>query len=325
MSELATAFKRVPYVGGTPSPAERLVWGYRFHRQQRTGSFIAALRNAPAAVALQFARDDVLTRTARYPRSRRNNGLPFPSVTWQADNSFGERIAYVDSPEANGFRFVGRVVPQERARSLWDTSGDTGWYTDPYGDHSRDGWGLCWGVVYQLPGRNGESRFVAGYQFGSFDGGPTLDCGTIYTDRDSGDATSHAAAQEAAHAADELARIAADRERDYQRAWCAGMRFKDLGEEVATLRESIKDDLAARRTIKADMARVGVPLDSREWGRACSMFAESVGTAMAAIGKARATRDRLADGRGESDDSELYFSTRNASQLAAFREAAGLN
>ena len=44
----------------------------------------------------------------------------------------------------------------------------------------EDGSGLAWGVVYRLPARRGVSRFVAGYQFGGVDGGPSLDFGTVY-------------------------------------------------------------------------------------------------------------------------------------------------
>lgn len=73
-----------------------------------------------------------------------------------------------------------------------------GWYSDAWQDQTIRG------IVIRLP----HGRFLAGWSMGI---GLASSCdGTIYTDE-----------IEAAHAADECARVAAERERDYQEQWDA--------------------------------------------------------------------------------------------------------
>lgn len=133
-----------------------------------------------ASAALSFARQDV--------ESGRIASTPAVGVvTYQPDSpkryAFAprRRLAHVENPEAFGFRFVGYVTPESYGgRDSFRDTQEHGWLTDPCGDVFKDGSGLCTGVVYQLAGSRGESRFVAGYQFGGIDGGPTLDLSEVF-------------------------------------------------------------------------------------------------------------------------------------------------
>lgn len=261
--------------------------------------------------------------------------LPSPAaLTWQADATGaaarrGERLAYIDKPESFGLRHVGNVEAESHGgRNAFSNRDSCGWYTDPQGDVFRDGTGLVWGVVYQLPARNGCARFVAGYQFGGVDGGPTLDLGNVYTSESARGlncsyegAQGHDDARDAARAADSMAERAAEREREYQTAWAIGRAYDDARQEALEARESIKADLATRRTIRADMARAGVPLESREGSRACGMVRASVSAALATMADARETMRKALEGDGPHGLC-VYM---DSDAKAAFCEAAGLD
>lgn len=276
-----------------------------------------------AATALKWARRDVADGKRRYASSPWTCG---PAVTWQPrDKRTSERFAHVE-PGALGLRFTGRVTPESYGgRDTWDSRGGCGWHTDPFGDVFKDGTGLCYGVVYQLPARDGRARFVAGYEFGGMDGGPTLDFGNVYESEDCrGDygfsgGLAEDTAREAARMADEHARVAAEREREYETAWQAGRHWADLGEEIADARREALADLATRRAIRADLSRVGVPLESREWQRACAMIRERVESALADIQAKRAERAKL---RAGDMDSLMFYP--NPDLVAAFEEGAGV-
>ena len=152
--------------------------------------------------------------------------------------------------QGDGLRYVGRVVP-DAGREWLDTRDSCGWHTDPYGDVFRDGSGLCFGVVYQLPGRKGVARFVAGYQFGGVDGGPTLDLSKVYTIRAETEQEAAAYHSGAVAAADSMAKAAGEKERDYQTARQAGSQYAQALEESQEARRECLDVLAERRTVKA--------------------------------------------------------------------------
>lgn len=236
--------------------SENLKRAYFFHR--KPFGWLPAIHPAKGAIAL--ARGDV----AAYEAALAANDTKAASKVrrYTSQSSFSKRargfgwsadqhgLAYVEKPEDFGFREVGRVVPEYRHGNFWDSRGDSGWLTDPYGDVFRDGTGLCYGLVFQLTGRNGKARFVAGYQFGGCDGGPTVDLGTIY-EEDSRDLwgsdqnpRNMEAARDAARAADSMAQRAAEDEREYQTAWQAGSRYNDCLDELATIRKSVLATIA---------------------------------------------------------------------------------
>ncbi|HDZ74087.1 MAG TPA: hypothetical protein ENH55_15280 [Aurantimonas coralicida] len=244
--------------------------------------------------AIELAREDVANGTARYPGSE-----IWPAVTWHDNGD-----ANILNSDAAGLRLVGHA--DEIA-----TLGHTGWLTTPDGETSKDDTGRCRGVVYQLPGRKGASRFVGGYQFGGTDAGPTLDLTTIFEEP----ATRHIpasngwraywdwndnprkseAARDAAMMADSMAQHAAEDERDWQTAWQAGSRAADLDLQITEQRNEIRDALTARKGIRKSLTRFGVPLDGDEWRKACGFIHDKVRACLSNIHDLRNERDELAD------------------------------
>lgn len=249
-----------------------------------------------AVEALARARRDVAEGKKRYPPS-----LPKFGAGWRE--------------ESDRLRLVGRVVPDCGGRDgIWSRREDTGWYTDPFGECFRDGTGLCWGVVYQLPGRRGESRFVAGYQFGGCDGGPSLDLSRVFVEPRGeyrADATDLDAARDAAFHADAMARKAAEEEREYQTAWRAGSRYLAEGETIDAAREELREILAERRKVKG----------AGEYPALCRALRSRVADLWQQIQDARETRKTLAEG----DAPNLYFWKGDKRLQDAFCEGAGLS
>ena len=201
----------------------------------KTADFFRAYRhrNMPAARALNLARADMAAYTSHVAAGDTKAAARLARLTYFDPPSFGwsedkPGHAYADKPEAFGLRLVGRIIPEaSRRNGIWDNRGDCGWHTNPHGDVFRDGSGLCYGLVYQLPGRNGKSRFVAAYEFGGIDGGPLFDLSDIreHDTREygyGGDVTDFAYDTGICSAADDMARDAAETEREYQTAWAAG-------------------------------------------------------------------------------------------------------
>lgn len=279
-----------------------------------------------AARALGRARSDIAAGESHSRPYNAPTGRPWPAVTWQERSPDGtprERAehwaAVLEKPERLGLRYVGRAAP---TGAIWDKRESMGWYTEPDGDVSRDGSGLCYGVVYQLPARNGRARFVAGYQFGGMDCGPMIDFGTVY-ESDSGEdfynPRGHDGAVEAARAANEHARVAAEHEQEYQTAWRAGNEWSDKGDEIATLRRAILDDCRTRREVKADLIMAGIPLTSPTWSRTCAIFRQRIEEALSDIAELRAARRLLAMG----DEPQLMFYP-DERLKSAFCDGAGL-
>lgn len=153
--------------------------------------------------------------------------------------------------DAHGLREVGEVAPDCGGRNGRFQNGRVrmGWYCNPWGESFKDGSGLAWGVVYQLPARRGVARYVAGYQFGGVDGGPTLDFATVYTIENEESAEDGAYHSGAAAAADSMAKSAAEKESDYQEAWRAGCDYTEAAEAVAEARREALQVLQERRAV----------------------------------------------------------------------------
>lgn len=280
-----------------------------------------------AAAALAYARRDMVEGKRRYASS------PWAKHAGNPAMSKG-RAMWIEKPSSMGLRFVGYA--DEFAKLDY-----TGWFTNDFGDAIR-------GVVYQLPGRDGKARFVAAHD--NADNGRADSDGPAYVDFSQiiesdfedemcralasmgrsywtperlkpgywAEAAHESARKEAARAADEFTRVQAERERAYNTAWEAGSQWADAGAEIAEIRESIKADLATRKAIRADMARAGVPMESREWSRACAMVRASVTSSLEALAELRDKRARLASG----DHERLCFYP-SPELRAAFNEGAG--
>ncbi len=96
-----------------------------------------------------------------------------------------------------------------------------GWFTEDNGDNGE----VFRGVVYQLPAHGSEGTcYVYGYADPNNDDCALL-CFDIIGDK-----------EDAARAADRFAELCAESERDYNRAWQAGLHYSDLGDEIKTMR-----------------------------------------------------------------------------------------
>ena len=332
-----------------------LLDAYRFHRARpmiRLGRGVVPLK---ATAALEAARADVLAyrnakahledvaaiRDAAAPEDKataesayraavaavskvRRYAPTAPALTYQARDESSparsrERLAYVEKPEAFGLRFVGRVTPESHGgRDTWDTRESCGWHTDPHGDVFEEGTGLCFGVVYQLPARDGCARFVAGYEFGGQDGGPCLDLGNVYTSESARGlncsyegAQGHDDARDAARAADSMAERAAEkeREREYQTAWALGNVYAEARQEVTEARTAALALLKERRAAMAD------------GGANLPAIRESVAGYVETI---RDARERMAKAL-EGDGPHGLCVYMGQDEKAAFCDAAGLD
>lgn len=142
-----------------------------------------------------------------------------PNPLWRWPKQPG--MASLDYYPNCGLRLVGGVVPGRDGGFIRNGDwGQLGWITDPEGCVSKNGDGLIWGVVLQLPAHKNTMRFVAGYCIGGDGGGLVVDLQHIYTHYmgkprlhvEHGDCE---AAHEAARAADSMAERAADEEREW--------------------------------------------------------------------------------------------------------------
>lgn len=121
-------------------------------RDARLGADYAA-KNYPwtAAECLAAARRDMLAKVRLYTGNQiwagrgGSDGATF--------DAYGEkRLRWFENPESKGLRFVGL-----QGDLSTDRRAETGYYLDEFGDETVSG------VVYQLPTRKGEMRFLAGY------------------------------------------------------------------------------------------------------------------------------------------------------------------
>ncbi len=307
-----------------------LVSAYRFHKARMLNSaasarvtnptpYVRRIREErpPAVTAIELARRDTPNGVNPYPY----DGKVYAAVCWQAQDDDarrrGERLGYVQSIEGAGLRYVGRVSIEGR-RGVFDERESEGWITDPYGDVFKDGTGLCWGVVYQLPARDGKARFVAGYIFGGCsDDTPTVDFATIFEEDARGGYNltpqDFDAACDAARAADHMAQREAEKAREYQSAYGAGSRYADLGAEIAESRKAALAILKERRAVKG---MSGYP-------NLCSAIRASIQGHIADIAKARKARAAMADGEGYGRESWLSFWPGEQRLRDAFNEGAG--
>ena len=190
----------------------------------------------------------------------------------------------------------------------------TGWYTNPFGEAFKDGSGLCHGVVARLAGV-GPARFVAGYRMGDHDDD---DAGTfamraLYVATSSDESDIEQAGQDAARVADELARMVADLESEYQAAWQAGQEYSQKGETIATARAAARAILSERREL--------IRANGSGWPAVCDAIRAQVTAHCDTIRTAREHRAKLAAG----DDHALYFWARSERMQAAFIDGGDLD
>lgn len=287
-------------------------WHMQNPRRVVTSHGLSFPKDSNALDALQLARADVASGKIRYPAPIRGNAMRAGSDSDKPGSVF------VANPESFGLRLVGRVSPDFRRGPFSDENEAEGWYDNPYAESFKDGSGLVYGLVYQLPARKGKSRFVAAYQHGENDSGALIDFSTIHVSPFAGGTHDTAreddAARDAARAADYLAQKAAEAEREYKTAWSAGSQWAGEKEDVATTRKKVLGILSERRAAMHNNA-----ITDSDYFQLCDAIRVRVRDLLRDIATARATMRELAEG----DNPTLGFWTGDARLRDAFNDGAG--
>mgnify|MGYP000918232848 CR=1 FL=1 len=205
----------------------KLVAAYRFHRA-RNACLFAKGQPTRARDALRLAREDVAAGVTRHAyadrRSRFAVGrdlVKYPVWFESESDAFNA-----------GFRLVGFSDALRPAGIR-----HKGWHADEYGEN------VYRGAVFQVASKRGVILLIAAYH-------ESESCGFVvsrdavfaeetncredaqyYRDSD--------ACLDAASFADDMARRAAERQREYEEAWWLGSRYADLGEHIATTKTRI--------------------------------------------------------------------------------------
>jgi len=153
------------------------------------------------------------------------------------------RYVWIENPESAGLRRVG--FADENLPRYSRAIKHQGWFIDDSQDE------VFRGVVYQLPGRDGRARYLAGYA-DPFNPPAAFMCLDIIEGMKHA-AHDEAAKRDAATAADEIARIYAERERAYREVADARWRYDAIPGEIASLGAKIDvlrgERIAARRLV----------------------------------------------------------------------------
>lgn len=186
-------------------------------------AYIANRRKGiPAARALELA------RAKPSPYGGYTSFLPGGNITRQPTRP---QYAWIEDTQAAGLRFVDyadNIAP----RSIRHC----GWYKDDDGAYDT-----FRGAVWRLP--RGTKGLIAGYTDPWNKGAAFVELHRWDTDDAIG----------AACAADRIAELEAEKERDYRRAWRAGRRFEDLADDITAARRAclslIRETKAARDSL----------------------------------------------------------------------------
>lgn len=214
-----------------------------------------------AAVALRLAREDATASRRRYPRRIGAMGAPVFKIGsdkcfWcEAPDEYLRRVGFADE--------VSRAIRHN------------GWFLD---DSVR--YETARGVVFQLPAKNGNERFMYGVD-GPFSDGPAILSLDIASDK-----------EDAARRADALAERYAENERERNEAYRAADRYAELGEEAAAARRRC---LGLIREAKAHYATL------RGLSRVKAVICAHVNFYRTDIANARSERARLLREYGRHD------------------------
>lgn len=223
----------------------------------------------------------------------------------------------------------------QEAGAFLDSRAASSFYTDS--DCSE----TCGGYIAQLPSRKGRARFVAGYGFSVSGGGACFNLSDIFesdfeAERDSArrqigksywtpemeapgywaESAHDTARKEAARRAADLAKSAAEKEREYQTAWHAGQAWADLKAEEEAARTEARAILAERRAAMNSPA-----VSDSGFFALCDAIRGRVRALVDSIAESRARRRELAEG----DDSQFMFWNGEERLRAAFCDGAGLD
>jgi hypothetical protein len=160
-----------------------------------------------------------------------------PITGWNHPAADGSR--WIESLSGAGLRFVDHADKLARLRH-------TGWFCAVHSDETYRG------CVLRLPGRAGKNRYLAAYEDPNNPGTYRVDVSRGFfegygSDYHPSNRCQDVGACDAALAADEFARIEAEKARGWDEAWHVGARYGELGENV---KEDRRAALALIREIK---------------------------------------------------------------------------
>lgn len=236
-----------------------------------TGNRFKADELGTAHAALAQARKEFAEKRFRYAwpgiwsSLGGSDGAPFAA--------YGEKACrWFENPESKGLRLVGLAheIGEAGHSHCRDAVEHTGWYLDSAGCGETVA-----GVVYQLPGKDGKARYLAGYADPWNPGTAMLSLDIIEGERKDSDWESDPALRDAARYADRIAESMAEETREYDDAWRRGREARELATEaaeacrawVAEIR-ALRDIWQARRHVNRDTVRLHVE-NTRE---ACNEF-----------------------------------------------------
>lgn len=270
-----TFFTATDILGGAhslnPGGAERFGKAYRYLRR-KTASAARVPRITQARWTAQGALAEARAMVA-------NSHVPsyVPGGIWRPGFSNpvqAGKLQWIEHPESH-FRFVG-LVHKINSPAQVD---HTGWFLDDFEHETVSG------VVYQLTGRNGGDRYLAGYADPwntDKDGhGPALMQMEIIE-----------SLEDAIRAADGLAETMAENERDYQTAHRAGREARTMATNALTEGKAL---IAACRDLRAMLpARRGFP------GLPGPLIRDAIRDTVAAIRKHRAAYEEAKERRADA-------------------------
>ena len=181
---------------------------------------------------------------------------PARNVTRQPNRP---RYAWIENTESAGLRFV-NFADQFGLRSI----DHRGWYTCENGDNGEN----YRGVVYRLPHSRG---LIAGYADPNNRGAAFVELSLVDSDDEIG----------AAHRADDIARIEAEKEFTYQEVWNAAQRANECESDARDIRKSLLALLSERGRMPRDMPN------------ACRAFRDRIESFLNDIANLRRERDKL--------------------------------
>ena len=187
--------------------------------------------------------------------------------------------AWVEKPTKNGLRLVGfadEIAKRDYAHC--GGIGHNGWYIDDFQDV------VYRGVVYQLPGKHGKARYLAGYA-DPYNDAAFLGLGRVFEGLPDPDT-----ARDAAYAADAIAERAAEREREFNEVANARFQYDTIPAELSQVRRDIIHIAAEAR-----LARQFVQSETL-----CAVVRKSVRALLDQREKLIAKRQKLADGYSRS-------------------------
>jgi hypothetical protein len=220
-----------------------------------------------------------------------------PNVTRQTKERASDNYAWIENTDSAGLRFVGYADEIVRGRAI----DHKGWFTNEFAYETYRG------AVWQLPGRKGVARFIAGYQDPNNADAAFVDLDIIFNESEymlrrldhggpvyaTQENANEQAKKDAAFRADSIAQRNAEREWEYNEGWQAGARWADLAEQISTTRQETLD-LLSEMKVERKAREATAP-------EICATLRNAVARALRDIEKMREERAELFDNYGHSD------------------------